>query len=86
MTPDDVDRYIEVNSGNGRKSVFWATKITPEHIIDDFAKGMTPAEILSEHPQLTLEHLEAAVVYRSTFPTDGDKLLIAAAWFALPSC
>ena len=86
MTPDDVYRYIEVNPEKGRKSVFWGTGITPEHIIDDCAKGMTPDEILSEHPQLTIAHLEAAVVYRSTFPTDTENLLFPAAWFATPPC
>ena len=86
MTPDEVYRYLEINPSKGRKSVFWGTEITPEHIIDDFARGMTPSEILREHPQLTLEHLEAAFIYRSTFPTDTEKLIYAASWFATPAC
>jgi uncharacterized protein (DUF433 family) len=76
-----IYRYIEVNPSKGRKSVFWGTRITPEHIIDDFAKGMTPEQILAEHPQLTIRLLEAAVVYRQTIPTDDERLILAASWF-----
>lgn len=41
MTIEEVYQYIEVTPLNGGPSVFWGTPITPEHIIDDFAKGMS---------------------------------------------
>ena len=84
LSLDEVYQYIEVSPTKGRESVFWGTRIRPEHIIDDFAKGMTPDEILKEHPQLTLKHLEAAIVYQQSMPTDKQLLLYLAAEFFTP--
>lgn len=79
MTENEVYKYIEVNPTKGRASVFWGTTITPEHILSDIEKGMSLEDILKHHPKLTAKHLEAAVVYANTFPTDDERLLIVAA-------
>jgi uncharacterized protein (DUF433 family) len=76
MTIEEVYQYIEVTPFNGGPSV-WGTRITPEHIIDDFAKGMSVDSVLKEHPELSAEHIEAAFMFSKQFPTDKQKLFIA---------
>ena len=78
MTPDEIYQFININPGKGRPSVFWGTNITPEHIWEDLGKGLTFDQILSHHPQLTSDHLEAALLYREVFPTDEERLAVIA--------
>jgi len=77
MTVEEVYKYINVYPGKGAKPVFWGTGITPEHIIKDLSTGMDEAEILKQHPQLSGQHIRAAIVYFQAFPSDDQMLIIA---------
>jgi len=81
MTVDEVYRYIDVTPFGRRPAVFWGTNITPEHVVDDFAKGMGTDAILKAHPQLSADHIEAAFTYVREFPSDPERLLIALRFF-----
>ena len=78
MTAEEIYQFINVNPGNGLPSVFWGTQITPEHILDDLSKGLTVDQILSHHPQITSQHVDAAELYRDVFPTDDERLVMIA--------
>ena len=45
------------------KPVFKGTRLTVEHILKELGTGMSPAEVLEGYPQLTPEHLQAALLY-----------------------
>lgn len=78
MTVEELYKFINVNPGKGLPSVFWGTKITPEHILQDLKNGLTAEEISSQHPAITPAHIEAAKIYREVFPTDSERLAMIA--------
>jgi uncharacterized protein (DUF433 family) len=47
------------------KPVFKGTRITVEHVLEELARGMSEADLLRSHPPLTLEHLQAAILFRA---------------------
>jgi len=78
MTVEEIYKYIDVNPLRGGEPVFWGTKLSVSHILEDLQKGMSNERILSEHPELTLDHLVAALVFAKHFPTDEELLLYIA--------
>jgi len=63
MDEQEIHQYIEMNPFRGKEPIFRGTNITVKHIIDDFSKGMSAEEILSEHKALTQNHLQACFVF-----------------------
>ena len=78
MNAEEIYQYINVNPGKGLPSVFWGTHITPEHILQDLANGLSSEEISANHPSITPQHIEAAKIYRKVFPTDNERLAMIA--------
>jgi uncharacterized protein (DUF433 family) len=77
MTEQEMYQYIEMTPFRGRKPIFRGTDLTVEHIIEDFAKGMTAEEILKEHKSLTEKHIQAVFVYVQALIRDFERLRVA---------
>ncbi len=45
------------------KPVFKGTRLTVEHVLRELGTGMSPDELLDEYPNLTPEHIRAALRY-----------------------
>jgi uncharacterized protein (DUF433 family) len=45
------------------KPVFKGTRLTVEHVLRELGAGMTPVELFDNYPNLTPEHLRAALQY-----------------------
>ena len=55
---------IEVNPAiMFRKPVIKGTRITVEHILRKLASGMTPEQILEDHPRLAIADIQAAEAF-----------------------
>jgi len=78
MTEQELYQYIEMTPFRGREPIFRNTKITVKHIIDDFAKGMSAEEILSEHKELSKNHLHACFVYMKNQLEEFEQLRLYA--------
>jgi len=59
------------------KPVIAGTRITVEHILEQLAGGRTIQDILDAHPHVTLEEVQAAIIYAAesvridhTYPID----------------
>lgn len=56
--------YIEIQPGvRSGKPCFKGTRITVYDILEYMAGGMDNAQILSDFPALTLDHLRAAIAF-----------------------
>lgn len=49
------------------KPVIRGTRITVEHVLRKLGGGMTPEQILEDHPHLTLEDIRAAEVFAADY-------------------
>ena len=56
------------------KPVIKGTRITVEHILRKLAQNISPDEILSDHPQLTMEDIQAALAYAAEALSTERKL------------
>jgi uncharacterized protein (DUF433 family) len=45
------------------KPVFKGTRLTVEHILKELGTGMSQEEVLAGYPQISAEHLKAALLY-----------------------
>ena len=45
------------------KPVFKGTRLTVEHILKELGTGMSQEDVLAGYPQITREHLQAALLY-----------------------
>jgi uncharacterized protein (DUF433 family) len=45
------------------KPVFKGTRLTVEHVLTELGRGLPESELLAGHPQITPEHLRAALLY-----------------------
>ena len=49
------------------KPVIRGTRITVEHVLRKLGGGMTPEQILEDHPRLTLEDIRATEVFAADY-------------------
>ena len=59
------------------KPVIKGTRITVELILRKLAEGMTDAEIMTHHPQLTVEDIRAATAFAADHLASEDIILAA---------
>jgi len=57
---DFIEQRNDVMLG---KPVFKGTRLTVEHVLRDLGAGMSQDELLAGYPQLSREHLNAALLY-----------------------
>ncbi len=57
---DFIEQRSDVMLG---KPVFKGTRLTVEHILRDLGAGLTQDELLVGYPQLSADHLKAALLY-----------------------
>lgn len=57
---DYIEERRDVMMG---KPVFKGTRLTVEHILKELGTGMSQEEVLAGYPQITSEHLQAALLY-----------------------
>ena len=64
MTREELSRYISVDPEVcfGRP-VIRGTRIWVSLIVDNLAEGITEAELLEAYPQLTRQHIRAALAF-----------------------
>lgn len=54
------------------KPVIKGTRISVEHILRKLAAGMTPEEIVAEHPHLAVEDIHAAEAFAADYLADEE--------------
>lgn len=54
------------------KPVIRGTRITVEHVLRELGGGLTPEQIISGHPHLTLEDIRAAQAYAADYMADEE--------------
>jgi uncharacterized protein (DUF433 family) len=60
----DFRKHITIEPGKrGGKPCIRGLRITVSDVLDYLAAGMTPEHIVAEHPDLTLEDIQAALAY-----------------------
>ncbi len=57
---DYIEERKDVMMG---KPVFKGTRLTVEHILKELGTGMSAEDVLAGYPQITPEHLQAALLY-----------------------
>ena len=55
------------------------TRITVEHVLRKIAGGMSNAEILADHPRLSLDDIRAAVAFAADYLADETVVFAEAA-------
>ena len=70
---DYIEERKEVMMG---KPVFKGTRLTVEHILKELATGMSQEEILAGYPQLTLEHLRAAMLFSAALISMDQSIYV----------
>lgn len=64
MSDVDFSAMIETRPGvRSGKPCFEGTRIAVYDVLDYLASGMTPAEIVDDFPELTEEHVRAAIQF-----------------------
>ena len=67
MERQDYLQYIEINSEKRfGKPCIKGTRITVTDILEMMAEGMSQNEILENHPNLSAEHIKAALLYAAS--------------------
>ncbi len=60
----NFEDYIEIQPGvRGGKPCFKGTRITVYDVLEYLAGGMSEAQILSDFPSLTAEHIRAGLAF-----------------------
>jgi uncharacterized protein (DUF433 family) len=54
------------------KPVIRGTRITVEQVLRKLGGGMTPEQILEDHPRLTLEDIRAAEIFAADYLADEE--------------
>lgn len=54
------------------KPVIKGTRVTVEHLLRKLSMGMTPQDILGDHPRLTLDDIRAAEAFAADYLADED--------------
>jgi uncharacterized protein (DUF433 family) len=73
MTPDNLQRITIEPGKRGGKPCIRELRITVYDVLGWLAQGMSEADIISDHPELTREDIRAALVYAS----DREHRLVA---------
>jgi len=68
-THDRIESNPEVMFG---KPVIKGTRITVEHVLRNLSAGMTPEEIITEHPHIAVEDIRAAEAFAADHLADED--------------
>lgn len=64
MTPQQSEAHVTRNPAILRgKSIIRGTRVPVYLIVDFVNNGATPAEIVSDYPDLTIENVEAALAF-----------------------
>jgi len=72
-----IHERIEINPNiMFGKPVIKGTRITVEHILRKLAGGMTPEEIIKDHPHLTLEDILAAQEFAADY-LEQEEIIFA---------
>jgi len=72
-----IHKRIEINPNiMFGKPVIKGTRITVEHILRKLAGGMTPEEIIKDHPHLTLEDILAAQEFAADY-LEQEEIIFA---------
>lgn len=68
--------YIERNPAKMLgKPVFIGTRITVQHVLERLGHGSTVADLLSAHPMLRPEHIQAALAYAANALASDELIL-----------
>lgn len=70
---DYIEERKEVMMG---KPVFKGTRLTVEHILKELGTGMSQEEILAGYPQLTPEHLRAAMLFSAALVSMDQSIYV----------
>lgn len=57
------------------KPAIKGTRISVEHVLRKLAAGMTPDEIVAEHPNITVEDIHAAEAFAADYLAEEDIAL-----------
>ena len=68
---DYIEERPDVMMG---KPGFKDTRLTVEHVLGELGGGVSEAELLRGHPQLTPEHIRAALLYAAAVIGMEDSL------------
>jgi uncharacterized protein (DUF433 family) len=64
---------VEINPEvMGGKPVIRGTRVPVEIVLRKLGAGMTPEEIMGDHPRLTLEDIRAAQTFAADYLADED--------------
>jgi uncharacterized protein (DUF433 family) len=69
MTHERIEINPEIMGG---KPVIRGTRIPVEVILRKLGAGMAPAEIIADHPRLTLEDIRAAQAFAADYLADEE--------------
>ena len=69
---DRIEARPEVLFG---KPAIKGTRISVEHILRKLAAGMTPEEIVAEHPHITVEDIHAAEEFAADYLAEEEIAL-----------
>jgi uncharacterized protein (DUF433 family) len=69
MAHERIEITPEVMVG---KPVIRGTRITVELILRKLGAGMTPAEVIADHPRLTVEDIRAAQAFAADYLADEE--------------
>ncbi|MGE3538822.1 MAG: DUF433 domain-containing protein [Candidatus Tectimicrobiota bacterium] len=58
------------------KPVFKGTRLTVEHVLHELGSGMSQEEILAGYPQLTPEHLRAAMLFSAALISMDQSIYV----------
>ena len=70
---DYIEERKEVMMG---KPVFKGTRLTVEHILRELGSGMSQDESLAGYPQLTPEHLRAAMLFSAALISMDQSIYV----------
>jgi uncharacterized protein (DUF433 family) len=56
------------------KPVIAGTRITVEHVLRKLTAGMTPEEVIPDHPHLTIDDIRAAQSFAADYMAGEDVL------------
>ena len=69
MTHDRIERNPEIMGG---KPVIRGTRVPVETILRKLGAGLTPDDIVADHPRLTADDIHAAQAFAADYLADED--------------
>ena len=74
ITPNWRERIVGTPGTLGGKARIKGTRISVAFVLEHMSHGMTAAELLEDHPHLTIEDICACLDYALTLVQDGFLL------------